>query len=135
MFNIHNKLNEWFNKFSRRAARITGSFYAFALAFLVIILWFAFGPLYHFSEFYQMLVNTGTTIITFLMVFLIQNTQNRDTQSINLKLDELIMSNKESRNFFLDLEHLSDEQLKQLEEKFKTIKKEEEKVLDQTLEV
>jgi low affinity Fe/Cu permease len=92
-------------------------------AVLIIFLWLASGPVFHFSDTWQLIINTGTTIITFLMVFLIQNTQNRDAQAIHLKLDELIRAVQEARTELVDLEDLSDEQLNQLQQEFERIRK------------
>jgi len=94
-----------------------GSAWAFAGAVLVI--WIFTGPTFHFSDTWQLIINTATTIITFLMVFLIQNTQNRDAKAVHLKLDELIRAIKDARNELVDLEDLSDEELKKLEEQFR----------------
>ena len=86
---------------------------------LVIAVWLITGPTFHFSDTWQLIINTATTIITFLMVFLIQNTQNRDAKAVHLKLDELIRAIKDARNELVDLEDLSDEELKKLEEQFR----------------
>jgi low affinity Fe/Cu permease len=88
------------------------------LAFVVIIAWALTGPFFRYSDTWQLIINTGTTIITFLMVFLIQNTQNRDTASIQLKLDELIRANENARNKLLNLEDLTEEEIKQLKASF-----------------
>jgi low affinity Fe/Cu permease len=84
---------------------------AFALALLIVLLWAVTGPLFNFSDTWQLVINTGTTVITFLMVFLIQNTQNRDSQAVQLKLDELIRATQGAHNALLDLEELSDREL------------------------
>jgi len=93
-----------------------GSAWAFTGAVFVIVVWLLTGPTFHFSDTWQLIINTATTIITFLMVFLIQNTQNRDAKAVHLKLDELIRALKGARNQLVDLEDLSDEELKKLEE-------------------
>ena len=85
------------------------------------MIWFAIGPFYHFSTDYQIIINTGTTIITFLLVFLIQNTQNRDSHALHLKLDELIRANKNARNHMINLDNLSDLQLKELQKEFELL--------------
>jgi len=90
---------------------------------LVILVWILTGPMFHFSDTWQLVINTATTIVTFLMVFLIQNTQNRDAKAVHLKLDELIRALKDARNELVDLENLSDEELKKLEKQFKTMRK------------
>jgi low affinity Fe/Cu permease len=111
-------MNEFFRKFSNRTSALVGSPWAFILAVLIIVAWMVTGPLFHFSDTWQLVINTGTTIITFLMVFLIQNTQNRDAKAIHLKLDELIRSQSGARNFLVDLESLSDEEMQRLQEEF-----------------
>lgn len=99
-----------------------GSAWAFAGAVLVIAVWILTGPTFHFSDTWQLIINTATTIITFLMVFLIQNTQNRDAKAVHLKLDEIIRALKGARNQLVDLENLSDEELKKLEEQFRRLR-------------
>jgi low affinity Fe/Cu permease len=103
-----------FHTFAKWTANATGKPGTFALCVAVILAWALTGPLFGFSDSWQLIINTGTTIITFLMVFLIQNTQNRDTQEVHLKLDELIRSDKHARNLLLDLEALDDQQLERL---------------------
>src|SRR5213592_4878916 len=100
----------------------TGQSLAFALALAVIVVWLTTGPIFKYSDTWQLFINTGTTIITFLMVFLIQNTQNRDAKAIHLKLDELIKGVRGARTKLVDLEDLSDEELKELDEEFKTLR-------------
>jgi low affinity Fe/Cu permease len=114
-------VTETFRRFSRFTSDVLGSAEAFAGAILLIILWALSGPYFHYSDTWQLAINTGTTIITFLMVFLIQNTQNRDSRALHLKLDELIKSGKEARNSLIDLDSLSDEQLHQLELEYKRV--------------
>jgi low affinity Fe/Cu permease len=108
------KLLAWFTEFSKWIAEVAGHPITFSLALLAITVWGVTGPLFGYSDTWQLLINTGTTIVTFLMVFLIQKTQNRDTQAIHLKLDELIRVTKGARNMMLDLEHMDDESLKRL---------------------
>ncbi len=115
------KVNDLFRAFSRNIALAVGSAWAFIVAITVVIVWGATGPMYHFSDTWQLIINTGTTIVTFLMVFLIQNTQNRDGKAIQLKLDELIRALKGARNKLVDLEELSDEELKKLEKEFQRL--------------
>jgi low affinity Fe/Cu permease len=115
-------VSDAFRVFARRSSVILGSAWAFAGAVLVITIWLITGPTFHFSDTWQLIINTATTIITFLMVFLIQNTQNRDAKAVHLKLDELIRAIKEARNELVDLEDLSDEELKKLEEQFRRMR-------------
>src|SRR6059058_4409165 len=112
-----------FRIFARRSSMVLGSAWAFASAILIIVIWGLTGPTFHYSDTWQLIINTGTTIVTFLMVFLIQNTQNRDAKAVHLKLDELIRALKDARNELVDLENLSDEELKKLEKQFKSMRK------------
>jgi low affinity Fe/Cu permease len=116
-----------FRVFARRSSMILGSAWAFAGAVFVIVVWLITGPTFHFSDTWQLIINTATTIITFLMVFLIQNTQNRDAKAMHLKLDELIRAVKDARNELVDIEDLSDEELHKLEEQFRNMRKRAEK--------
>ena len=116
-------VSDAFRIFARRSSMILGSAWAFAGAVLVILVWIFTGPTFHFSDTWQLIINTATTIITFLMVFLIQNTQNRDAKAVHLKLDEIIRALKGARNELVDLEELSDEDLKELEKQFQRIRK------------
>src|SRR5262245_45494949 len=104
----------WFPAFARGAANFSGKPITFALCALIVLVWAVTGPLFGFSDTWQLVINTGTTIITFLMVFLIQNTQNRDTQALQLKLDELIRVTKDAHNLMIDLEELDDDQIEEL---------------------
>jgi low affinity Fe/Cu permease len=115
------KVNDLFRAFSRNAALAVGSAWAFIVAIAVVIVWAATGSMFHFSDTWQLIINTGTTIVTFLMVFLIQNTQNRDGKAIQLKLDELIRALEGARNKLVDLENLSDEELKKLQQEFQRL--------------
>src|SRR5262245_20524037 len=112
-------MNEIFRKFAQQSSDLVGSSWAFLLAVLLLIGWVASGPIFHHSDTWQLFINTTTTIVTFLMVFLIQNAQNRDSKATHLKLDELIRATK-SRNTLIDAEDLTDEQLEK--EKTKIIK-------------
>jgi len=105
---------------------LLGSAWAFCGAVLVIVVWLVTGPTFHFSDTWQLIINTATTVITFLMVFLIQNTQNRDAKAVHLKLDELIRAVKGARNQLVDLENLSDNDLKKLEQQFQRLRKQAE---------
>jgi low affinity Fe/Cu permease len=112
-----------FRVFAQRSSVMLGSAWAFTGAVLVILVWLLTGPTFHFSDTWQLIINTATTVVTFLMVFLIQNTQNRDAKAMHLKLDELIRAVKGARNQLVDLEDLSDEELKKLEEQFRRMRK------------
>jgi low affinity Fe/Cu permease len=116
-----------FRCFAQRASVLLGSAWAFCGAVLVIVVWLVTGPAFHFSDTWQLIINTATTVVTFLMVFLIQNTQNRDAKAMHLKLDELIRAVKGARNQLVDLENLSDDDLKKLEEQFQGLRKQSEK--------
>jgi low affinity Fe/Cu permease len=116
-------VSDAFRVFAHRSSIMLGSAWAFAAAVLAILVWIVTGPTFHFSDTWQLIINTATTIITFLMVFLIQNTQNRDAKAMHLKLDELIRAVKGARNQLVDLENLSDEELKKLEEQFRRLRK------------
>jgi low affinity Fe/Cu permease len=117
------RVRDAFHVFARRSSDVLGSPWAFITAIAIIISWAVTGPMFHFSDTWQLIINTGTTIVTFLMVFLIQNTQNRDAKAVHLKLDELIRALKGARNALVDLEKLSDDELKKLEEEFERIHK------------
>ena len=115
-------MNEPFRKFAHASAEAVGSSRAFHAALGLIVLWGITGPFFHYSDTWQLVINTTTTIVTFLMVFLIQNTQNRDAHAIHLKLDELIRANKHARNKLLALEEMSDEELKSLQSEFEELR-------------
>ena len=115
------QMQEFFRKFSEKVSHATGTAYAFIIAVFIILLWIVSGPLFNFSDTWQLVINTGTTIITFLMVFLIQNTQNRDSKAIHIKLDELINSIHGARNQLVNIEEVSDEELDNLHTHFKTL--------------
>ena len=114
-------MREYFRKFAHGTSQFTGSPWVFLIACLVIVGWGVTGPMFHFSDTWQLVINTGTTIITFLMVFLIQNTQNRDTRAVHLKLDELIRAVKGARNKLVSLEEMSDEELDKLQGEFQRV--------------
>lgn len=116
-------VSDAFRVFARRCSVMLGSAWAFAGAVLVIGVWLITGPTFHFSDTWQLIINTATTIITFLMVFLIQNTQNRDAKAVHLKLDELIRAIKNARNELVDLEDLSDEELQRLDAQFRRMRR------------
>lgn len=116
-------MRDAFGRFARKTSNVLGTAWAFVLAILIIVIWAATGPTFHYSDTWQLIINTGTTIVTFLMVFLIQNTQNRDAKAVHLKLDELIRALHGARNRLVDLEKLSDDELKKLEGEFEKIGK------------
>jgi low affinity Fe/Cu permease len=116
------QIRDSFRHFARKSSAVLGTAWAFIGALIIIAVWGLTGPVFHFSDTWQLIINTGTTIVTFLMVFLIQNTQNRDAKAMHLKLDELIRAVKGARNRLVDLEKLSDEELKQLEEQFTRVR-------------
>jgi low affinity Fe/Cu permease len=111
----------WYSQFAKNTAHFCGRPRVFAIAVGIIVVWMITGPLFRFSDTWQLVINTGTTIITFLMVFLIQNTQNRDTQAIQLKLDELIRATTGAHNALLDLEELEEESLEAFRTKYQAL--------------
>jgi low affinity Fe/Cu permease len=115
-------VTESFNKLARETAAAVGKPRSFALAVTVILVWAISGPIFHFSDTWQLVINTGTTIVTFLMVFLIQNTQNRDAQAIHLKLDELLRVTHAARNRLVDLENTTDAELNDLQDEFRKLR-------------
>src|SRR2546428_4073622 len=110
-----------FPRFAKWTARVSGRPAAFVIAVMVILAWAVTGPLFGFSDTWQLVINTGTTIVTFLMVFLIQNTQNRDSEAIQIKLDELIRAVKGAHNALLDLEELEDEEIDRIRDHYEMI--------------
>lgn len=116
-------VSDVFRVFARKSSVVLGSAWTFAAAILIIVTWGLTGPKFHYSDTWQLIINTGTTIVTFLMVFLIQNTQNRDAKSTHLKLDEVIRAVKGARNELVNLEELSDDDLKKLEGQFTRVRK------------
>ena len=107
-----------FTRFARIAANVTGRPITFIIAALIIVVWAVSGPLFGFSDTWQLVINTSTTIVTFLMVFLIQNTQNRDTEALQIKLDEIIRSNKGARNEMIDLEEMDEKDLNRIRDEY-----------------
>jgi low affinity Fe/Cu permease len=120
------EMKDLFHRIAHKTSNAVGSAWAFSLALLIIIAWAASGPIFGFSDTWQLVINTSTTIITFLMVFLIQNTQNRDAKVLHMKLDELIRVTKQARNHLVDLEDCTDEELEQLEKEFQRLRKRDE---------
>ncbi len=121
-------MNEIFHKIAHKISEAVGSPYAFAGAMALVVFWALSGPRFGYSDTWQLVINTGTTILTFLMVFLIQNTQNRDGRAFHLKLDELIRAQKSARNRLLDLEDLTDGEMNLLQEEFRGLRQDAEKV-------
>lgn len=119
--NNHPALKDGFRQVSKKTAELVGTPAAFLGSVLLILIWGGSGPLFHFSDTWQLVINTATTIVTFLMVFLIQNTQNRDSRAIHLKLDELIKAVHTARNSVIDLDRLTDEEMKELENEYKKL--------------
>lgn len=117
------RVQDAFGVFARKMSTALGSAWAFVVALAIIIVWAVTGPTFGFSDTWQLIINTGTTIVTFLMVFLIQNTQNRDAKAVHLKLDELIRALGPARNKLVDLEKLSDNDLEKLEKEFEKLRK------------
>ena len=111
-------MKETFRKFAENTANAVGSYWAFLVAALTVIIWAVSGPLFAFSDTWQLVINTGTTVVTFLMVFLIQNTQNRAERVTSLKLDELLRAMKGARTQLVRLDDMSDEQLRRMQEEF-----------------
>jgi low affinity Fe/Cu permease len=112
-----------YTRFAKRSARIAGRPGTFSLAVVVLLVWLVTGPLFNFSDTWQLVINTGTTIVTFLMVFLIQNTQNRDTEALHIKLDELIRATQGAHNALLDLEELEERQLDEFRARYVALAK------------
>jgi len=113
--------NSAFNRLAKAAARFTGRPLCFALAVGVVLAWLVSGPIFKFSDTWQLVINTGTTIITFLMVFLIQSTQNRDTEAMQIKLDELIRATRGANNRLLDLEELEEGELEEFRDRYEAM--------------
>lgn len=119
-------MRDTFSHFAAKVAQRAGSWWAFLLALVVIIIWGVSGPLFRFSDTWQLVINTGTTIVTFLMVFLIQNSQNRDSEALQLKLDELIRAVTDASDRLIDVEDASEEEMKVLQSKYQRERKDAE---------
>lgn len=113
-----------FHVFATHAANWVGTKYAFLAAIVTVLIWLISGPYFHYSDTWQLVINTATTVVTFLVVFLIQNTQNRDARAIHLKLDEIIKSIDKAQNEMIDIEHLSDSELQRLADKYQKVREE-----------
>lgn len=118
-------MDKFFHKIAQKTSEWVGTPKAFFLAFFIVLLWGIAGPTFGYSDTWQLIINTGTTILTFLMVFLIQNTQNRDAKAIHLKLDELIRSLKDARNQLIDVEDDSEVEIAKLQDEFVALRKED----------
>ena len=116
------QVREVFHRFSQAVSGVAGSPWTFFTAVVIVGVWAALGPRFHYSDTWQLIINTGTTIVTFLMVFLIQNTQNRDAKAIHLKLDELIRAKRGARNALMDLQNCTEEELEEIEAEFKRLR-------------
>jgi low affinity Fe/Cu permease len=114
-------MNEYFHRLAERTSRALGSAWAFIGALAIVLIWVLSGPVFHYNDTWQLTINTGTTIVTFLMVFLIQNTQNRDTRTNQLKLDELLRAVQRARTSMVNLDDLSEEELSALEADFRRL--------------
>lgn len=116
-------MSHFFQKFSQTVADATGSSWAFIAAFLLVVFWLIAGPIFHFSDTWQLVMNTISSIVTFLIAFLIQHSQNRDTKALQLKLDELIASQSGARNSMIDIEEMTDEEIQRLQEQLRQLGK------------
>ncbi len=121
-------MNRWFRKFSMAAANALGSSWMFIANIVLILIWLVSGPFFRYSDTWQLIVNTATTVFTYLAVFLIQNTQNRDAKAIHLKLDELIKGTEGARTHLVNLENLTDEQLESLQKEFTRLRTKHERI-------
>jgi low affinity Fe/Cu permease len=120
-------MQDFFRRIAHRTSELVGTSWAFVMAFLLIVAWAVAGPVFAYSDTWQLVINTGTTILTFLMVFLIQNTQNRDSHAVHLKLDELIRAHDPARDALIDVENMSDAELEKLAEEFRALRQRHEK--------
>ena len=124
-------MQQFFRRLAQATAQAVGTPWTFMGALLIVIIWATSGPAFHYSDTWQLVINTGTTIVTFLMVFLIQNTQNRDAKVMQLKLDELIRATHTARNKLVDMEAMSDEELAALQREFKELHRRAGEALDE----
>ena len=115
-------MNEFFRRLAHGTAKIVGSAWTFFVALMLIVVWGVTGPLFHFSDTWQLIINTGTTIVTFLMVFLLQNSQNRDAKAIQIKLDELLRAIQGARTGLVNLEECTEEELSRLQKEFASLR-------------
>jgi low affinity Fe/Cu permease len=126
-------MQNWFRKVAENTSRLVGTQWAFLAATLTILVWATTGPLFGYSDTWQLFINTGTTIVTFLMVFLIQNTQNRESRVVALKLDELLRAVEGARTGFVELEHMTDAELEAVQEEFHRLRERYAPLLDDDL--
>ena len=129
------RIQDAFGVFARKASDVLGTAWVFVCAIAIIVIWALTGHAFGYSDTWQLIINTGTTIVTFLMVFLNQNTQNRDAKAVHLKLDELIRALGPARNKLVDLEELSDDELKKLEQEFQKLRKKAEGATEEVEEL
>jgi low affinity Fe/Cu permease len=127
-------MNELFRSYAEKTAHAVGTPWAFAAAVATVIIWALLGPIFHYSDTWQLVINTGTTIITFLIVFLIQNTQNRDSRVFHLKLDELLRGVGGARTGFVGLDKMSDEELNEIQKEFERLQNKYAPLVDDDLE-
>lgn len=120
----------YFEKFANAVTKFTGSSYAFLIALAIVIIWSLSGPIFKYSETWQLVINTGTTIITFLMVFLIQKAQNKDSKAIQIKLNELIAASKDASNRIVNIEDLTEDELNQLHKYYERLAREAKEDID-----
>jgi low affinity Fe/Cu permease len=119
-------MSDIFHKFARAAASLVGSAWTFAAALAMLLIWAITGPLFHYSDTWQLVINTSTSVVTFLVVFLIQNSQNRDSRAVHLKLDELLVTIKKARTALVSLENMSEEELTRIQDQFDQLGKQAE---------
>ena len=126
-------MKELFRRIAERAAHAVGSYWAFLIALLTVVVWALTGPYFKYSDTWQLFINTGTTVITFLMVFLIQNTQNRESRIVALKLDELLRGVEGARTGLVELDHMSDEDLERVHQEFSQMREKYAPLIDDDL--
>lgn len=128
-------MNELFRRYAEATAHAVGSYWAFALALLTVAAWIVTGPYFGYSDTWQLFINTGTTVVTFLMVFLIQNTQNRESRIVTLKLDELLRGTEGARTGLIQLDHMTDEELEHVQSEFSRMREKYAPLVDDNLAV
>lgn len=128
------QMNEHFRRYAEKISQAAGTPWAFTVAMMTIVVWAVLGPTFHYSDTWQLIINTGTTVITFLMVFLIQNTQNRESRLIRLKLDELIRGVGGARTAFVSLDNMSDAELDEIQKEFERLREKYAPLVDDDIE-